>query len=32
METILAVQDLEKYYGGKNNVTKAVDGISFSVA
>ena len=32
METILSVQDLEKYYGGKNNVTKAVDGISFTVA
>ena len=38
METILAVQDLEKAayeYGNQeieNNVTKAVDGISFSVA
>lgn len=31
MEPILTVQDLEKYYGGKNNMTKAVDGISFSI-
>jgi len=31
METILKVNDIEKYYGYKGNVTKAIDGISFSV-
>lgn len=31
METILNVQNLEKYYGGKGNVTKAVNNISFTV-
>lgn len=31
METILEVQNLEKYYGNKGNVTKAVDDISFKV-
>lgn len=31
METILKVQNLQKYYGSKYNVTKAVDGISFEV-
>lgn len=31
MNTILKVQNLQKYYGGKGNVTKAVDNISFSV-
>lgn len=31
METVLKVQNLEKYYGNKNNLTKAVDNISFEV-
>ncbi len=31
MENILNVQHIEKYYGSKDNVTKALDGISFSV-
>ncbi|WP_304508695.1 ABC transporter ATP-binding protein [Anaerotignum sp.] len=31
MNTILKVQNLQKYYGGKGNVTKAIDNISFSV-
>ncbi len=31
METILNVQNIEKYYGGKGNVTKAIDDISFTV-
>lgn len=31
MPEILQVKDVEKYYGAKGNVTKAVDGISFSV-
>lgn len=31
METVLQVQNIEKYYGGRGNVTKAVDGISFEV-
>lgn len=31
MNTILKVEHLEKYYGGKGNITKAVDKISFSV-
>lgn len=31
MERILEVQNLEKYYGNKGNLTKAIDGISFSV-
>lgn len=29
---MLLVQQVEKYYGSKNNVTKALDGISFEVA
>lgn len=28
---MLTVKDIEKYYGNRNNVTKAIDGISFSV-
>ncbi|MBQ8133482.1 MAG: ABC transporter ATP-binding protein [Clostridia bacterium] len=32
MENILEVQKIDKYYGTKNNLTKAVDGINFSVA
>ncbi|MCT4593412.1 MAG: ABC transporter ATP-binding protein [Anaeromicrobium sp.] len=31
MENILSVQNIEKYYGKKGNVTKALDGISFNV-
>ncbi|MGL4739436.1 MAG: ABC transporter ATP-binding protein [Sarcina sp.] len=31
MEKILSVKNIEKYYGGKNNLTKAIDNISFSV-
>lgn len=32
MNTILKVQNLQKYYGNKGNVTKAVDNISFNVS
>lgn len=31
METILQVENIEKYYGSKGNITKAVDNISFQV-
>lgn len=31
METVLNVQNIQKYYGNKGNVTKAVDNISFEV-
>lgn len=31
MENILKVQNIEKYYGSKSNITKAIDGISFDV-
>lgn len=31
MENILDVQNVEKYYGNKDNVTKALDNISFKV-
>jgi len=31
MENVLAVQNLEKYYGNRGNITKAIDGISFAV-
>lgn len=31
MKTVLKVENMEKYYGNKGNVTKAVDGISFDV-
>ena len=31
MENILNVQNVEKYYGNKENVTKALDNISFNV-
>ena len=31
MEPILKIEHVEKYYGNKLNLTKAVDGISFSV-
>lgn len=32
MENILCVSNIEKYYGGKGNITKAIDGISFNVS
>ena len=31
METVLEVNEIEKYYGNKNNLTKAIDHISFNV-
>lgn len=31
MQTILHVEKIEKYYGNKGNITKAIDHISFSV-
>ncbi|MDQ0149462.1 ABC transporter ATP-binding protein [Eubacterium multiforme] len=31
MNNILEVKNIEKYYGNKDNVTKAIDGISFDV-
>lgn len=31
MDTILSVENMEKYYGSRGSVTKAVDGISFQV-
>ena len=31
METLLKIEDIEKYYGNKSNLTKAIDGISFEV-
>ncbi len=31
MQEVLQVENLEKYYGARGNVTKAVDGVSFSV-
>ena len=31
MSTVLEVANVEKYYGNKSNLTKALDGISFSV-
>ena len=31
MERILEVQNIEKYYGSKSNLTKAIDNISFNV-
>ena len=31
MESILNVQNIEKYYGNKDNITKAIDDISFKV-
>ncbi|MEG1481228.1 ABC transporter ATP-binding protein [Clostridium sp.] len=31
MGNILEVKNIEKYYGNKDNVTKAIDGISFNV-
>ena len=31
MEKILEVKNIEKYYGSKSNLTKAIDNISFNV-
>lgn len=31
METVLEVKNIEKYYGNKSNLTKAIDNISFKV-
>lgn len=31
MKNILSVENIEKYYGNKGNITKAIDGISFKV-
>ncbi len=31
MENILKVENIQKYYGNKDNITKAIDGISFDV-
>lgn len=31
MRNILSVEKIEKYYGSKGNVTKAIDNISFKV-
>lgn len=31
MKTILRVQNIQKFYGGRGNITKAVDNISFNV-
>ena len=31
MEKILEVKNIEKYYGGKSNLKKAIDNISFNV-
>lgn len=31
METLLRIQDIEKYYGSKSYITKAVDHVSFEV-
>lgn len=31
MEKILEVQNIDKYYGNKSNLTKAIDNISFDV-
>ncbi len=31
MNNILEVKNIEKYYGNKSNLTKAIDNISFTV-
>ena len=31
MEKILEVKNIEKYYGNKSSLTKAIDGISFDI-
>ena len=31
MKKVLKVEQIQKYYGNKGNITKAIDGISFDV-
>lgn len=31
MNTVLDVKNIEKYYGNKSNLTKAIDNVSFQV-
>jgi len=31
MESVLKIEHIEKYYGNKGNLTKAIDDISFDV-
>ncbi len=31
MDNVLEVKNIEKYYGNKSNLTKAIDNISFQV-
>ena len=31
MSNVLEVKNIEKYYGNKSNLTKAIDGISFNI-
>ena len=31
MKNILSVENIEKYYGNKDNITKAIDNINFKV-
>ena len=31
MEKVLEVKNIEKYYGNKSNLTKAIDNISFTI-
>ena len=31
MDTVLKVDNIEKFYGSKGNITKAINGISFEV-
>ena len=31
MEKVLEVKNIEKYYGNRSNLTKAIDNISFDV-
>ena len=31
MENLLVVESIQKYYGNKENITKAINGISFNV-
>ncbi len=32
MQEVLEVKNIEKYYGNKGNLTKAIDNISFNIA
>ena len=31
MNTVLKVENIDKYYGNKGSLTKAIDGISFQI-